>query len=72
MNTTEEIAHEFKRMGYIINFMDNRIIDVMKRDFSYWTNDELDELYEVAGMYDSVRVIQLRHEPSIAQVEVGV
>jgi hypothetical protein len=72
MNTTEEIAHEFKRMGYIINFMDNRIIDVMKLDFSYWTNDELDELYEVAGMYDSVRVIQLRHEPSIAQVEVGV
>ncbi len=72
MDTTEQIAQEFERMGYTIDFMDNRIIEVVKLDFSYWTNDELDELFEVAGMYDSVRVIQLRHDPRVAQIEVGV
>tara|TARA_R110000803_G_C11723199_1_gene288550 strand:- start:98 stop:316 length:219 start_codon:yes stop_codon:yes gene_type:complete len=72
MDTTEQIAQEFERMGYTIDFMDNRIIEVVKLDFSYWTNDELDELFEVAGMYDSVRVIQLRHDPRVAQVETGV
>ena len=72
MNTTEQIAQLFENMGYIIDFMDNRIIEVVKPDGSYWTNDELDELFEESGMYDSVRVIQLRHAPEIAQVEVGV
>ena len=72
MDTTEQIAQLFENMGYFVDAVVGRTIELMKLDGSDWTDRELDMLYDEAGRYDSVRVSQIYNDPSVAQVEVGV
>ncbi len=72
MDTTEEIAQLYERMGYIVAAVIGRTIELEKPLRGEWTDRELDTLYDEAGMYDSVRVSLIDYEPSVAQIEVGV
>jgi len=72
MNTTEQIADLFSRMGYVVIYAMNYTIELQKPDFTDWTDRELDTLYDEAGRYDSVRVSPIYNERNIAQVEIGV
>ena len=72
MDTTEQIAQLFENMGYIVDFISRRTIELIKPDGSDWTDRELDELYDEAGNYDSVRVSPIYDDRGIAQVEIGV
>jgi len=72
METTEQIAQLFERMGYFVDAVIGRTIEIEKPDGSDWTDRELDMLYDEASRYDSVRISQIYNDPSVAQVEVGV
>lgn len=72
MNTTEQIADLFDRMGYVVIYAMNYTIELQKPDFTDWTDRELDTLYDEASRYESVRVSSIIDEGNVAQVEVGV
>ena len=72
MDTTEQIARLFENMGYFVDAVIGRTIEIEKPDGSDWTDRELDMLYDEASRYDSVRISQIYNDPTVAQVEVEV